>query len=288
MTTTTKRPNDNKAVRDDDVDEPFRNSLVRKAALRTITRLQGGYRKDNPAAVAAVARLRREAGREAHASPTSWGLADLEALTELREEEWREGSGPSRYLSSKARRWHELREEREDRAVHLAVTLWALHQQSLRDEPMHVPDWPLGRGVRRLAHGKTGTQDPKPQSGEHADGEPSDASSGEGRKAEPVEDVSPTVRKRFVRIGTSADFDTLGRRLREMVLLLRNAHIPLDYGLLAEQLYRWQDEATQSDVRRSWGRDFHRLYGRATPDDEQDTSTAPVSAPDQPVDDAGD
>lgn len=256
MTRTTEAPDGGSAVRGDDHADSSRNSLPRQAALRTITRLQGGYRKDNPAAVAAVARLRREAGRDPHVSPSSWGLDDLEALTDLRTKERGEGSDISRYLSPMARQRHEQREEREDRAVHLAVTLWALHQQSQRDEPMHVPGWSLGRAVRRLAQGKVGSQDPTARD---SDGQTSDGEVGEDRQPQLVEDVSSTVRKRFVRIGTSSDVDTLSRRLREMVLLLRNARIPLDYGLLADQLYRWQDEPSQGTVRRSWGRDFHRV-----------------------------
>ena len=279
MNTTTESISTNHAVVDGD--RPHQ-SLVRMAALRTVHRLQGGYRKDNPAAVAAVARLRREAGREPHASPTSWGLDHLEALTALREEQRQESSDTARFLSSEARRRHEQREEREDRAVHLAVTLWALHQQSLRDEPMHVPGWSLGRSVRRLAQEGTET----PDAPTHRTGNESATDEArENGKPRAVEDVNATVRKRVVRIGTSAEFDTLGRRLREMVLLLRNARIPLDYGLLADQLNRWQYEAGQADVRRSWGRDFHRAH-KSTAPDYKDAPIPPVRTPDQAVDDA--
>jgi CRISPR system Cascade subunit CasB len=75
-----------------------------------------------------------------------------------------------------------------------------------------------------------------------------------------VEDASPTVHKRFIRIGAADDIETLGVRLREMVLLLRAARIPLDYGRLADQLCRWQDVYKQEDVRRSWGREFHQVH----------------------------
>lgn len=249
------------------------HSLPHRAALRTIGRLQGGYRKDVPGAVAAVARLRREAGRDVYASPTGWGLDDLAALTELREEE-RQPQDQQTSPDAPPRRpaWHELRDEREDRAVHLAVTLWALHQQSIRNDPMHVSGWSLGRAVRRLAHSRTGERDL-----------PSD----QDRAAEPVEDASPAIRKRFVRIGTSGDFDILSSRLREMVLLLRSARIPLDYGLLADQLTRWQDEARQGDVRRAWGRDFHRVYARTTADEAEENAPH-AAATDLTNEDAGD
>ncbi|MFK8909817.1 type I-E CRISPR-associated protein Cse2/CasB [Streptomyces sp. YS-3] len=253
------------------VDDRQQRSLAYRATLRTIVPLQRGYRDDRPAAVAAVARLRREAGREVYATATGWGLDDLETLTELREEE---SNNPGRYPSRGGRA---DQEENEDRAVHLAVTLWALHQQSVRDEPMHVTQWTLGRAVRQLAQGKSDTPDSSPR--DSAGSTSSDTRDGSGAYT-PVEDVSPTIRKRFVRIGTSADFDTLGRRLREMVLLLRNARIPLDYGLLADQLTRWQNAASQGDVRRAWGRGFHYTGPKAPAlTDEQDTP-APAQTPD--------
>ncbi|MFK0293905.1 type I-E CRISPR-associated protein Cse2/CasB [Streptomyces sp. NPDC090442] len=256
--------------------------------MRTISRLQGGYRQDKPAAVAAVARLRREAGQDAHASPTSWGLDDLAALTELREQKDQEEDGASWHSQYEGLRQRERREDREDQAVHVAVTLWALHQQSVRDEPMHVPGWSVGRAVRRLAQGKTGTID-RPARSNGNDGR-SDDEATHGKQSEPVEEISPTIRKRFVRIGTSTDIDTLSRRLREMVLLLRAARIPLDYGLLADQLNRWQNESNQADVRRAWGRDFHRIYRTATAGDtdEDDTSASQAHPSTLSVEEAND
>lgn len=237
-------------------------SLPQQAVSHTIGRLQAGYRQDVPWAVAAVARLRREAGRDAHTSPTAWGLDHLETLSELREErrvseqEERDGGNAvPAYFSSAAHIRQEERERREDMAVHIAVTLWALHQQSLRDEPMHLSGWSLGRAVRRLAHGRTGVRD----SGAAVDG------TGPDPVVERVEDASETVRRRFVRIGTASDTDVLATRLREMVLLLRSARIPLDYAFLADQLLLWQEENRRDDVRRAWGRDFHRRHAHPGP-----------------------
>lgn len=241
-------------------------ALVQSATRRTVGRLQGGYRQDVASAVAAVARLRREAGRDPHVSPTAWGLDDLEDLSFLRdaeqetEQERRGDEAAPQHFSARARQWVEERQAQEDRAVHLAVTLWALHQQSIRDTPMHQSNWPLGRAVRRLAHGMTGTQDQL---------EAADTGKGgsEGER-HPVEEASETIRKRFVRIGTSTDFDTLSGRLRQMVLLLRAARIPLDYGYLAGQLLLWQSEPLQDGVRRAWGREFHLAYARQASADD--------------------
>lgn len=266
-------------------------SLARAAALRTIGRLQSGYQHDVPSAVAAVARLRREAGRDPYASPSGWGLDDLADLSELREEKQREqaeqqeGRGDPRDVSTAARRRSEEREEREAQAVHLTVTLWALHQQSLREEGMHRRGWPLGRAARRLAHGKSGTAD-RPSA--HApDGTDGDANGQQAvsarRQPDLVEEASESVRKRFVRLGTSSDFEILRERLRQFVLLLRAARIPLDYGLLAQQLFFWQDEFRREDIRRAWGREFHLVYARKTADGQQG-ETADTT----PEDSAGD
>ncbi|MEE1927394.1 type I-E CRISPR-associated protein Cse2/CasB [Streptomyces sp. TRM 70351] len=235
------------------------------ATARCVGRLQALYRRDNPAAVAALARLRRGAGHRAHDAPAGWGIDGLEYLAELREEA---GAAPLRHFSREEARRAETRESREEEAVHVAVTLWALHQQSVHDADMHVRDWPLGRAVRRLAeHGR----------GAAGDGAGPDALGGGRPAPRPEDTVHDTLRKRFVRIGTSSSFDSLAVRLREMVLLLRGARIPLDYGRLAHQLWLWQDEERQADVRRAWGREFHLSYTRGPRDAEAG------QAPDDPL-----
>ncbi|GAA0900996.1 type I-E CRISPR-associated protein Cse2/CasB [Streptomyces thermoalcalitolerans] len=279
MTTTTPHTEPALATSKQGNDDKRRPSVPRSVAQRTVDRLQSGYRQNDAAAVAAVARLRREAGRDLYTSPSSWGLEYLDDLVRLREQRRLEDHGssdPSPHLSHRIRLRQEQQEEREERAVHLAVTLWALHQQSIRDHPMHVSGWSLGRAVRRLADGGTGAQD-----------EPARPSADNRATDRGVHADSP-VRTRFVRIGTSVDFDMLGRRLREMVLLLRNARIPLDYGLLAEQLCHWQDEALQGSVRRSWGRDFHRFHQISPANDEEETPSASAArTPDASLDDVG-
>ncbi|MEK8144008.1 type I-E CRISPR-associated protein Cse2/CasB [Streptomyces sp. M10(2022)] len=75
------------------------------------------------------------------------------------------------------RHWRESDAEQAENAVHLAVTLWALHQQGHRDADMHVKDGHgLGRAVRRLM--------PDPA-------------------------IDEPIRKRFVRAATASSFDAL-------------------------------------------------------------------------------
>ncbi|WP_234016807.1 type I-E CRISPR-associated protein Cse2/CasB [Streptomyces sp. LaPpAH-108] len=227
--------------------------------------------------------MRREAGREAHVSPTAWGLEHLERLADLREER-HEAVQEARaartvdpvYLTSRPYLAREDNEHREDTAVHLAVTVWALHQQSLRDDAMHQPGWTLGRAVRRLAHKGSAprtTADP----GDTKTGR-AQASGGGAEGSGAVEEVSETVRRRFVRVGTAPDTEVLATRLRELVLLLRTARIPLDYALLADQLLWWQDENLRDTVRRTWGRDFHRRYRPAVDDAEEGAAGLPDSS----------
>ncbi|MGC9441992.1 type I-E CRISPR-associated protein Cse2/CasB [Streptomyces sp. WG5] len=117
---------------------------------------------------------------------------------------------------------------RAENALHAALTLWAFHQQS-RGVPMHrrhTRERPAGLGaaVRRLM---------------------------------PADGVDEPVRKRLVRAGTAPDLVTLTQRLRDLVALLRRDDVPLDYALLADQLYLWQWPDGPAAVRRRWGRSFH-------------------------------
>ncbi|NKI40889.1 type I-E CRISPR-associated protein Cse2/CasB [Streptomyces physcomitrii] len=302
-------------VTDDSPHVPGRSGHLRPlpglAVARFLPELQGGYRQDVGWAVADVARLRREAGRQAHESPTAWGLGHLETLGALRLERADAlrkargaGSVDPALLSSRGYTAREAQERREDNAVHLAVTLWALHQQSVRDEPMHRPGWAFGRSVRRLALGETGvgnptgTKDAENGQGKSdaedaggvrrdAEAKPADVKPGDARPVE-AGALNETVRKRYVRVGASTDITVVATRLRELVLMLRDARIPLDYVRLADQLFRWQNPTARDSVTRAWGVELHRRYWG--PDDraaEETAETAGVRAAD-PDDESGD
>lgn len=207
---------------------------VADAADRCIKRLQHGYRQDHPSAVSTLARLRRGAGRPAHDLQDLWGLAGTDEL-----------AGALRELPDDQQRLFD--HDRAEEALHLSVTLWALHQQSHREADMHLPGRGLGRAVRVLMIPVSGSAEKATDAEQNVDG---------GKvRAEPV--LDEPLRRRFVRVGTSSSFDGLAQRLREIVLLLRRSSVALDYGLLAEQLYRWQQPALRAEVRREWGRDFH-------------------------------
>jgi CRISPR system Cascade subunit CasB len=116
---------------------------------------------------------------------------------------------------------------------------------------MHVVGYGLGRSVRLLMAPSVS----RPQ-GEAAVGASQESAAGEQL-------IDERLRRRFVRVGTATTLDVLSQRLREIVLLLRKDAVPLDYALLADQLYRWQFPGAQADVRRTWGRDFHTAGTRA-------------------------
>ncbi|GGV45294.1 hypothetical protein GCM10010293_53240 [Streptomyces griseoflavus] len=188
---------------------------------------QEGYLQDRSAAVAALARLRRGAGREAGETPDLWNLIDTNAL---------------HTATAGTRPLGEQELVRAENALHAALTLWAFHQQS-RGAPMHrrhTRERPggLGAAVRRLM---------------------------------PADGVDEPVRKRLVRAGTAPDLVSLTQRLRDIVALLRREDIPLDYALLAGQLYLWQWPDGPAAVRRRWGRSFHEQRRPRPASDENTT-----------------
>ncbi|UCM89733.1 type I-E CRISPR-associated protein Cse2/CasB [Streptomyces marincola] len=217
----------------------WRHSPLRTAAARHIRGLYAGYRDDRPQAVATLARLRRGLGQPLHAQPDLWGLIGFDSY----QQELREAPPPSETMY-----WAKAATlDRAETALHLTLTLWALHQQSHRETPVHVGGWSLGRSVRHLMRTKT--------AGKGADLAGTDGTGTTSRKAD-VE-IDEPLRKRFVRIAAATSLDVMAQRLRELVLLLRTAGLPLDYGLLADQLLRWQEPDGPAEVHRFWGRDFH-------------------------------
>lgn len=133
---------------------------------------------------------------------------------------------------------------RAENALHAALTLWAFHQQSRR--------FPMHRRHTRERPGGLGSA---------------------VRRVMPADGTDAPVRTRLVHAGTAPDLVTLTQRLRDIVALLRRDDIPLDYALLAGQLYVWQWPDGPAAVRRRWGRSFHEQR-RTRPDTGQNTAPA--------------
>ncbi|MEU6038636.1 type I-E CRISPR-associated protein Cse2/CasB [Actinomadura sp. NPDC047616] len=202
--------------------------LVREVVGEFVTELQDGYLRDSSVAVARLAQLRRGAGKLPQDVPELWGLTGAERLYQ------------DQALS-------EVQATRAETAAFLAVTLYALHQQSRTSQKMHVPGVDLGTAVRRLM---------------------------------PAERIDEPIRRRFVRVGTAGTAEVLAYRLREVISLLRRDSVPLDYALLAERLYHAQTPDGLARVRRQWGRSFH-AYRRAgdQPQSQQTATPGPETTP---------
>lgn len=207
---------------------------LRHAVTRHIRTLQNEYFADRPHAVQTLARLRRGVGRQAAEIPDLWGLVGVEQFYEAQFAQWQMPADEA-----------EAEALRAERAAHVAVTLWALHQQSNRTKRMHVADGPsMGTAVRRLMSGT---------------------------------DSDEPIRKRLVRAGTATTLDVLAQRLRDLIVLLRAAAVPLDYGLLAEQLDQWQTPGGPSRVRQAWGRSFHAYRAPASRPAKNGDGVAPAT-----------
>jgi CRISPR system Cascade subunit CasB len=118
-------------------------------------------------------------------------------------------------------------------AAHISMTLYAVHQQA-RTQRMHQRGHGLGRAVRTL------------------------------HPAEPGSPPDPILR-RFQALGTADSLDELVHHTRGIVQLLRAKQVPLDYGLLADHLLRWQRPGGAAAIRLQWGREFYRTQPRDTP-----------------------
>ena len=156
---------------------------------------------------AALANLRRGIGRVPGDLPELWGIF----LQDLPEEMQRKTGDPTR----------------EEWAVYLALTFYALHQQGhkVADLNMNQDGFSLGNAARRLV-------DPNE--------EPEDSS----------------VFNRFNALATSSNIRECAHHMRGMIQMLRAKDIPLDYPRLASDLYELQFLDRAPAVRLNWGRDF--------------------------------
>jgi CRISPR system Cascade subunit CasB len=81
---------------------------------------------------------------------------------------------------------------------------------------------------------------------------------------------APGVRRRFEALGTATTFEEASHHARGLISQLRTQGIPLDYGLLADQLVGLLHPASADRVRLSWGRDF---YQRAASEPSSEPAT---------------
>lgn len=122
-----------------------------------------------------------------------------------------------------------VRAERQELAVHVALTQWAAHQQS-KLTPMHNPERSFGEALRLLASAQ--------------------------KREEPH--ATPAYR-RMVALASSRSLAGITTHARGLIGQLRSAGVAFDYGRWADDLYSIQIPARMATVQRRWGRDFYRL-----------------------------
>jgi CRISPR system Cascade subunit CasB len=157
-------------------------------------------------AKAALAKLRRAIGKSPGSIPDIWGLT-LEGLPPELQTKRKEASQAE---------W----------AVHMALTLFAYHQQGrdLRQDCMSRIGLGLGSAVRRLIK---------------------------------TEDDESRIKRRFNIAATADSPAELAHHLRGLIGLLKTDGIPLDYPALAADIYRFQFQGARDAVRLNWGREFY-------------------------------
>ena len=173
-----------------------------------------------------LAALRRGVSRSPGELPEIWELTRVEVP---------DGAGD-------APTWEEI-------AVHTAMTLYAVHQQS-RTEHMFSPGVGLGSAARRLI------------------GSP--------------DEENPSARARFNALVTSTTVAELRHHLRGFVSLLRARGIALDHAMLADDIFRFQQPGGAKKVRLNWAHQYYSLPAETPPADnvapasDADPTTAPT------------
>ena len=163
--------------------------------------LQNRYLHNEAQARGELAALRSAVAREPGEVPDTWELTQVEVPDNA-------GDAPTR----------------EEIAVHTAMTLYAVHQQS-RTDPMFHPGKGLGHASRELIG--------------------------------PPDQENPSARKRFNALVTSTTITELRHHLRDLVSLLRARGITLDHAMLADDIVRFQRPGGAKDVRLAWARQYH-------------------------------
>ncbi|SDN47535.1 CRISPR system Cascade subunit CasB [Actinomyces ruminicola] len=162
--------------------------------------LQARYLRNESQGRADVAALRKAASRAPGDLPEVWSLSAVPVAS---------GAGDT--------------PTREEIAVHTAMTLYAVHQQS-RTEGMFQPGVGLGQAARDLIG--------------------------------PHDQENPSARARFNALVTSTTVNELRHHLRSFISQLRARSIPLDHAMLADDLVDFQRPGSAKDVRLRWSRQY--------------------------------
>ena len=113
-------------------------------------------------------------------------------------------------------------------AIYTALTLYALHQQGydIEKECMHKEQISLGEAAANLVKSEDDNSEKR-------------------------------IEKRLNLIVTATSQKDLAYYLRSVIQLLNAKSIPLDYALLAKQLYEMNFEEASQKIKINWGRKFY-------------------------------
>ena len=167
---------------------------VYNAVKQQVERIVNG---SEPSGRAALAKLRRGAGKSSGSVPEIWEIT-VGALPE--------NAG-----------------EFAEQAVHVALTLFAMHRQGTEISGQNGGT--LGTAVSKLKNG----------------------------------DNDDAVTRRFNSAVTSATITELSVHTRSLVQLLKSKGIDMDYPKFAQELYYWQFESKKEEICLNWGRNYWRL-----------------------------
>lgn len=206
---------------------------LRAYASRRVSAIQSDYLSEGrkPKGARKLAVLRRAVGKDPGVIPETWSLEFDEIPNCLMGQRQDPSTG--------------------ELAVHGALTLYAVHQQS-QTKKMHVSgkEHSLGVAVRSLV---------EKEAAKHGSLEPGE------------------LPRRFAAMVTAQSITETIHYARQIVQQLRSASIPLDYGLLAQQLYDLQNPYRADAVRLSWGRDYARSQQPVSDESATPTATRDLS-----------
>lgn len=195
------------------------NDIYRYVASR-VSKLQGGYLSDAGRGNAArqLAELRRAVGKEPGSAPNTWAI---------------EFDGCPDSLIGVGQRPSE-----GENAIHAALTLYAIHQQSQK-QGMHCTgkEHDLGSAVRKCIY--------------------------LNRDGESLENGE--LPRRFSAMVTADSIDEVVHYARQLIKMLRSESIAIDYGRLAQQLLLFQNPYARHRVLLEWGRGYARAANADQP-----------------------
>ena len=241
---------------------------IGNAVSDRVEELMRGYLADRPEAVAALAQLRGGAGRTFGECPQLWGLT-----VDAHEYD--------------TRGWSRRQQGWAEEAVHAALALFAFHQQSLRGSSGGGENWQHSGEDRGAAEGpgKAAQRDNRMhRRSRYLKGDrgrlPDHGLGWAVRACMDGGEIDPALHNRLKKAAQTSVLLTRVGELRQIVARLRRKRIPLDYGLLADQLFQAQNPGGAKQVRDEWGHGF--VSYRPPKKDDGTSGTAPDDATTDP------